>query len=164
MKQTAFALVIILYLLSIAHAKTFFTRYNELCVSECTTTDHDYNWCWTGKPWPNSWNYCSPRENVDRYGTACRSGHSCAQHEGTSYNWCRHEDGSWDYCGKVTNNLEVIASNGYYCNDDCTQQGVKLILAGDTVHQKKVKTILAIAVMLVATVIKIPAHPIIGAM
>lgn len=39
----------------------------------------------------------------------------------------------------------------------------KLGLAGTTVHQKKEKTIKAIAVMLVATVIKILAHLIIGA-
>lgn len=36
--------------------------------------------------------------------------------------------------------------------------GVILSLAGTTVHQKKEKTIKAIAVMLVATVIKILAH------
>lgn len=116
------ALVLVILSLHESSAVRFYTRYNQLCQTKCATNGRSYYWCWTGRyTW--SWDYCSPRENVDRYGTSCRSNHQCGKH-GRSYNWCYLDSANnWEYCGKQTNNFEIVSSTGYFCTDDCAKRG-----------------------------------------
>lgn len=124
MKSNAVIAVASVFLLLFcgAFAVRFYTRHDELCVSECVKNGQRYYWCWTGNlAW--NWNYCSPRKNVDRYGTSCRSNHPCERH-GSSYNWCYIDSNrNWEYCGTQKDNFRVVSRSGYYCIDNCAKSG-----------------------------------------
>lgn len=103
-------------------AVRFYTRNNALCQTECAQKGYSYYWCWTGSYlW--SWDYCSPQENVDRFGTACRSDHRCERRD-SSYNWCYLDSANkWEWCGTQRNNFEIVSSTGYFCIDECAKRG-----------------------------------------
>ena len=98
-----------------AFSLRFYTRYNRLCVTECAEKGSDFYSCYYG----SQWDYCSTLKNVDYLGRACRDDHPCGKY-GSSYSWCYVDsDNNWGYCGTQRENFKVVASNGYYCIDDC---------------------------------------------
>ena len=106
----------------ISEATRFYTRYNKLCVSECTQKK-SYYWCYTGKH-SRDWDYCSPRPNFDINNRPCLN--NCGKKNKTSYNWCDvtvRNNKSWNYCGTHRDNFNLVASNGYFCTDECAKRG-----------------------------------------
>ena len=114
--------VVFLLLQELSLAKRFYTRYNDLCISECTRHGATYYWCYTSSN-PYSWDYCSPQPDVDIHNRPCLS--ICGKRKGKHYYWCEVEvnaELTWDYCGTHGENFRVVSSSGYFCVDACAKR------------------------------------------
>ena len=122
MKPTAaFAVLVVSMMAMGTLARRFYTINGELCVSECALKGEEYYWCYTS----SNWDYCSIDKDLDYRGGSCRAGHPCGKH-GESYSWCYldHLQGSWNYCGEIGDNFQIVSSTyGYYCTDACGKKG-----------------------------------------
>ena len=113
-----FSVVLLLFSLHVALSVRFYTEENQLCITECAKNGESYYWCNTD----DGWGYCSIQENVDHRGRPCRDDHSCSKHGANDYSWCYVDSANnWGYCGTQSENLKLIASNGYYCTNECQQ-------------------------------------------
>ena len=117
MRKLVFVVVLLFYL-DVALSVRFYTEVNDLCVTECAQNGESYHWCYTD----GGWGFCSTQANVDYRGRACRNDHPCSKHDAIDYSWCYVDSvDNWGYCGTHGENLKVIASNGYYCTNECRQ-------------------------------------------
>ena len=119
--EKLFSVVFLLGYLNGALSVRYYTAENEICISECAKNGESANWCNTA----NGWGYCSIRKNVDQFERPCRSDYPCGKH-GYSYSWCyvdldssENNGQDWGYCGNQEENLNMVASNGFFCTDKC---------------------------------------------
>ncbi|XP_018417621.1 PREDICTED: uncharacterized protein LOC108791590 [Nanorana parkeri] len=113
--------LVLLILPCILSRERFITSYGGICTSPCGLHGESYYWCWQKGYSKSSWDYCSPAEKYDYKYNPCQS--SCKS-DGKSYTWCSVSQGSWGYCGRITEQFETWYTRyDVQCVTDCNKHG-----------------------------------------
>ncbi|XP_038604472.1 uncharacterized protein LOC119930087 [Tachyglossus aculeatus] len=97
------------------------TSTGGICHGPCGYQNYDYTWCWQIGNSGRKWDYCSLKNGLEYKGRHCAS--PCDSW-GEKYRFCYLQDGSWGYCGLITEEVHLEFSlNHQICTSACRMSG-----------------------------------------